>query len=95
MRSIAASTSYTQAAGTARPQPRSLSSRTMLLIAALVLIVALASLYPSWPEGPALPGLGMNGPLQAPPQDVRLPVSACSRPGASWRGVRLLEAPGL
>jgi hypothetical protein len=50
--------------------------------------------YPSWPEGPALPGLGMNGPVQAPPQDVRLPVSSCSRPGASWRGVRLLEAPG-
>jgi hypothetical protein len=55
----------------------------------------LQSYYPSWPEGPALPGLGMNGPLQAPPQGVRLPVSSSSRPGASGRGVRLLEAPGL
>jgi nucleoside-diphosphate-sugar epimerase len=40
-------------------------------------------------------GLGMNDPLPSPQQNAMLLVSSCSRPGASWRGVRLLEAPGL
>jgi hypothetical protein len=52
MRSIAASTAYSQAAGTARSQQRALSSRTLLLIAALVLVVALASLYFGVVAGP-------------------------------------------
>ena len=37
----------------------------------------------------------MNGPLPSPRQDALLLVSYCSRPGASWRGVRLREAPGF
>src|SRR5258706_5131675 len=37
----------------------------------------------------------MTGPLNSPRYDAKLLVSICSRPGASWRGVRLLEAPGF
>jgi transposase len=37
----------------------------------------------------------MNGPVKSPRHDALLPASYCSRPGASWRGVRLLEAPGF
>jgi hypothetical protein len=51
--------------------------------------------YLSGPEGPAPSGLGMNGPVKSPRHDALLPASYCSRPGASWRGVRLLEAPGF
>jgi hypothetical protein len=75
MRSIAASTSYTQAAGTARPQPRSLSSRTMLLIAALVLIVALASLCFSIVAGP----LSFHG-ISAPPAQHQIVCGGTAAP---------------
>jgi hypothetical protein len=37
----------------------------------------------------------MNGPVKSARHDALLPASYCSRPGASWRGVRLLEAPGF